>query len=63
MVDFIGLDIIDDLDQIARRGDISIYQVQVDAILGMRVAVDVVNAAGIEGARPPDKPVYLITFR
>src|SRR3972149_2958879 len=61
VVNLIRLHVVDQLDQVARSGYISVMQVQIDAVAIVRIAVDVVNALGVKSARPADQTVNLVT--
>jgi len=63
VVNLIGFDGIDGADQAIRRSHVAVMQVKVDFFaIVMRVVVDVVYPAGVEGGRPADKTVHFVTF-
>src|SRR4030067_3321063 len=62
MINFVWLDIVDQLIQITRGCNISIMKVKVDTILSVGVAVNMIDALCIEGACPADQSMNFVTF-
>jgi hypothetical protein len=63
MVDFIRLQVIDQVSQVARATDIAVMEQEPLAILMMWIAINVVNPPCIEGTGSPDQPMHLVAFR
>ena len=51
IVDFVGLHLLDDANEIGRIGQITVMQLETDVLL-VRVLVQMIDAIGIEGRRP-----------
>lgn len=61
MVNLIGLDLLDEVGELAGDGKIAV--VEIDASLGVvEVPVEVVDPVRVEGAGPADQPVDLIAL-
>jgi hypothetical protein len=61
VINLIGFDIINDMRQLARIGKIAVMKKQSRAS-DMRVGIDVVYPARVEGARTPNKAMDFIPF-
>lgn len=61
MINFIGLQLIDQLHEIHRIREVAVVKKQPDAV-DMGVLVEVVDPAGVECARAADDPVDFVTF-
>ncbi len=59
VVDFVGLQVVEELHQIYRVREIAVMEEKPDAVT-MGVLIEVIDAAGIEGARSPDDPVDFV---
>jgi hypothetical protein len=61
IVDLVGLDLLDDMDQRRRIRQIAVVQYEV-RIGMMRIFVDVIDAVGVEERRTPFDAMNLISF-
>ena len=61
VIDFVGLQAIQQLDQVPRIADIPIVQEQ-PPVLFVGILVEVVDATRVEAAGPPDGAVYLVAL-
>ncbi len=61
VVDLIGLDLVDELVNDARIGEIAVVEVEPAGWI-VRVLVDLVNPAGVERTGSPDNPVDLVSL-
>ena len=52
-------DLVDDVHQIGRVGEVTVVELQTHGAL-VPVAVDVVDALGVEARRPPDDAMHLV---
>ena len=50
VVDFVGLDLLDDPDQVGRVGQIAVVQNEL-AVVDMRILIQMVDAVGVEQGR------------
>ena len=61
VVNFIGLDVIDEIGDLPRDGKVPIVQEE-PGVWKMRVLVDVIDAVRIECACPTDEAMNLVAF-
>jgi hypothetical protein len=59
VVDLVGAELVDQLDQPPRLREIGVVEEEPHALL-VWVAVEVVDAVGVEAGRAADEPVHLI---
>jgi hypothetical protein len=61
MIDFIWLDFIKEVCQLAGVGKVSIMQEEA-SIRIVRILIEMINPLCMKSARPPHKPMYCIAF-
>jgi hypothetical protein len=61
VIDFVRLQFIKQLHQIHRVREIAVVQEQPHAV-NVRIDIKMIDASGVEGARPPDYSVNLVAF-
>ena len=61
VVDFVGLDLLDDPDQVGRVGEVAVMQNEL-AVVDMRVLVEMVDPVGVEQGRAAFDAVDGVAF-
>ena len=61
VVDLIGLDVVQQIRQLSRHGEIAVIQEKVCSRV-MHVLEEMVDPVGVEGARAADEPVDLVSL-
>jgi hypothetical protein len=61
VVDLVGLELVEQLDQRDRIGEIAVVREQAHALL-VGVVVEVVDPVGVEARRAPDDAVHLVAL-
>ncbi len=61
VIDFVGLKIVKEFDQIDRVSQVSVVEKQMYPV-NMRILIKMLNTSRVECAGSPDNPMNLITF-